>query len=78
MAEHFTAVIRVTKTVETEDNTVTRGTPSAKPTERKVYEVTNLTVRASSLDKLRDKVAAHVQLIDDDAVGSASEGKTLR
>lgn len=56
MANHFTATIKVMEV----EAVGTLSTPK-----RDVTEVANLTLRADTLEKLRNKLAAHVALIEE-------------
>lgn len=60
-SEHFTAVVEINKTsISTESGSY------GKPDEvnRQVAEVAKLVIRADTLDKLTDKIAVHVDLIE--------------
>lgn len=63
--EHFTATIEVNKTVGPQQAKNTRGYNEGEPTKRKVTEVARIVVRADKLEKLQEKIKAHVDLIDE-------------
>jgi hypothetical protein len=58
---HFTATIEVLEVVFIEKD---NGYQKPKTQEREVRDVTRLTLRADSLEKLQAKVTAHVALIE--------------
>jgi hypothetical protein len=64
---HFTAVVKVTKSVYEDalEPGPGRGMTKVKK-EREVLDVANVVIRADSLEKLREKVGAHVALIEED------------
>ena len=66
MSEHYTAHVRMEKVVKPEPRTTSRGYPAdgAAP-EREVIEVLHVNVRAGTLDALKAKVNAHVDLAGD-------------
>lgn len=58
---HFTATVEVTEvTFSEKDN----GYQKPKTTEREVKDVTRLTIRADTLEKLQTKLADHIALIE--------------
>jgi hypothetical protein len=66
--DHYTAVISITRTKIVPGKSAFRN---AEPpsSERQVYDVSRLTVRASTIDKLVERVTGHLGLIEDDANG---------
>lgn len=60
MSKHYTAVLKVHAT---EDRKT--GTHYDAPTERETAEVASVVIRATSLEALRTKLAAHVALIEE-------------
>lgn len=63
--EHYTATVEVTKTIGPQQPKNARGYNEGEPTKRKVTEVARVTVRAETMPKLREKLAKHIELIDD-------------
>ncbi len=63
--EHYTAVIEVTKTTDSYQPKNPRGYNEGNPTERKTKEVARLVVRDDDLERLKQKLAKHIELIDD-------------
>lgn len=66
MAKHYTAVVevnRVTEAVEPKINDYGKTTSAGAPS--KVDEVTRIVLRASSVEALKAKIAAHVELIEE-------------
>jgi len=64
---HYTATIEVTRTTRTPSASTSsgygRGEVRPEP-KREVVDVARLVIRADSLETLRDKVGAHVALIE--------------
>ena len=66
--DHYMAVISITRTkIVPSRSTIRNSEPP--PSERQVYDVSRLTVRASTIDKLVERVTGHLGLIEDDANG---------
>lgn len=66
---HYTANIEVTRTwTEQEAPEPTYGSRTPVPEKVRKTESFRVTVRADSLEKLKAKVIAHVQLVDTDDV----------
>lgn len=66
MAAHFTAVVSITKVIETEAKVDPYG-KQATPATRSVDEVAKIVVRDSDLDSLTNRVAKHLQLVEDNS-----------
>lgn len=66
--DHYTAVISITRTKMVANRPAIRN-PEAILNERQVYDVSRLTVRASTIEKLIERVTGHLGLIEDDADG---------
>lgn len=67
---HFVGTIsvtHVTKDDPAEEQSPTRYSPAAtkKKGERKVDQLLNLTVRADTLERLNEKLKAHIELLGD-------------
>lgn len=62
MSDRYTAVLSISKTTETTER---GGYNEPNKTVRDSNEVVKLVVKAESLEKLRDKLASHVALIED-------------
>lgn len=66
--DHYTAVISITRTKIVPSKSTIRNTEPPHG-ERQVYDVSRLTVRASTINKLVERVTGHLGLIEDDADG---------
>ncbi len=67
-AEHYTAVVEITKTTHTPapaDPSSRRFQSSPPESRREVVEVARVVLRAESLERLRDRLGAHVALIEE-------------
>ena len=65
---HYTAVISITRTkMVPSKSTIRNAEPPSS--ERQVYDVSRLTVRASTIDKLVERVTGNLSLIEDIANG---------
>lgn len=62
---HYTAVVEITKTTPAQPAPSGGGRGLAIPVEREVAEVARLVIRAASVAQLREKVAAHVALVEE-------------
>lgn len=68
MSDHYTAVIKITKTsISTPEppSFSTRDSPPKSDGTREVTEVANLAIRADSIEALTAKATAHLQLVED-------------
>lgn len=65
MSAHYTAVVEISKTTPAQPAPTGPGRGLAVPTERRVDEVARIIIRASSVAELREKVAAHVALVEE-------------
>jgi hypothetical protein len=63
---HYTATVEVRETIPARSTSTTGGyrQPTETKTEREVRDVARVVVRADSIERLREKLAAHVALID--------------
>lgn len=66
--DHYTAVISITRTKIVPSKSTIRNTEPPR-SERLVYDVSRLTVRASTVNKLVERVTGHLALIEDDTDG---------
>ncbi len=66
--DHYTAVISITRTKIVPSKSTLRNAETPR-TERLVYDVSRLTVRASTVSKLVERVTGHLALIEDDTDG---------
>lgn len=68
MSDHYTAVIKITKTStstpEAPGFSVRGESPKSDGT-REVTEVATLAIRADSIESLTEKATAHLQLVED-------------
>lgn len=62
MAEHFVASIKIERVVRRESSGAMRGEAPA----RGVQEAMHITLKANSLERLKEKVKAHVDLVDEE------------
>jgi hypothetical protein len=58
---HYVATIKIVK-VTKNTTSITRG---MEPTARKLIELGSVAVKSNDLDKLKEKAAKHIALIDD-------------
>lgn len=68
MSDHYTAVIKITKTTTSTPEAPafsTRGESPKSDGTREVTEVATLAIRADSIDELTAKATAHLQLVED-------------
>lgn len=64
---HYTATVEVRETIPAVETSTSGGygrPATEKKTEREVRDVARVVVRADSIERLREKLAAHVALID--------------
>ena len=64
MSTHYVATIKVEKVERTENRD--HGSALKGQVKRDIVEVTHLTIKSSSLDGLQEKVAAHINLLDEE------------
>ena len=64
-AEHYTATVEVTKTTDAYQPKNPRGYAEGERVDRKVKEVARIVVRGNDLETLKEKLAKHIDLIDD-------------
>lgn len=68
MSGHYTATVEVRETIASRDTSTVGGYGATHrtetKTEREVRDVARVVVRADSIERLREKLAAHVALID--------------
>lgn len=68
MAEHFVASIKIERVVRRDGTVVHRDGSASRgeaPT-RGVQEAMHITLKANSLERLKEKVKAHVDLVDEE------------
>lgn len=68
MSEHYTAVIKITKTSTSTPEPPAfsnRNDPPKSDGTREVTEVASLAIRADTIDELTAKATAHLQLVED-------------
>lgn len=68
MATHYTAVVTVHRTTHVTpapSSSYGRNDPRPEPARESVDEIAKVVVRASTVEQLRAKVAAHVELIEE-------------
>lgn len=63
-SNHYVAHIKVEKVRRRENQD--RGSSNHGATNRDVVETVNLTVKAESLDRLKEKIAMHTNLLDEE------------
>lgn len=66
MAERFSAHLKIHRTTTSEPVDSSRRIHSSSPQLKKQTESVDITVRAATLEKLSEKVAAHLALLDSD------------
>lgn len=66
MGQHFTVTIEINQVTEAEDPKVDGYGKTTAGTPRKVAEVTRLVLRAPTIEALKKKVTAHVELVEGD------------
>ena len=67
MSDHYTAIIKITKTSISTPAAATFSQQVKDRSEgtREVTEVVNLAIRADSIDALKEKATAHLHLVED-------------
>lgn len=68
MSDHYTAVIKITKTSTSTPEPpafAVRGDSPKSDGTREVTEVATLAIRADTIDELTAKATAHLQLVED-------------
>lgn len=64
--DHYTAVIEVHKVIGAYQPRNERDYPTGVEVGRQTTEVARIVVRSSDLDALKEKIAAHTELIEED------------
>lgn len=64
-AQHYTAVLEIQRTTVTTPTSASRYDKAEPPT-REVVEVARVVIRSATLEDLREKIAAHAALVDDE------------
>lgn len=63
---HYTAIVEIVHTTPEYKEPAARSYDEAKKHDRQKRDIARFTLRASSLEKLKAKVVAHTELVEED------------